>query len=210
MSKSTSSSKLKNTNHRRDRSDSASSIEETPLDTRKKNNNKKHVESSDDENADRSVAPNIKNSSSSANLNAPPMPRSMSWATSKSGNNNNNNNHNRPISSDEATARSSRDREADAIKYADYFELVNTNLLDFVFRPAPQNIPVKCRITRDKRGFDRGMYPTYYMHLEKEDGKKIFLLAARKRKKNKTSNYLISIDPIDLNRNGESFVGKLR
>lgn len=133
------------------------------------------------------------------------MPRSMSWATSKSGNN-----HNRPISSDETSARSSRDREADALKYADYFELVNTNLLEFVFRPAPQNIPVKCRITRDKRGFDRGMYPTYYMHLEKEDGKKVFLLAARKRKKNKTSNYLISVDPIDLNRSGENFVGKLR
>jgi hypothetical protein len=207
MSKSSSSSKLKSGNHRRDRSDSASSIEETPLDTRKKNNNKKHIESSDEENADRSVAPNIKSSSSSANLNAPPLPRSMSWATSKSGNNNHNH---RPISSDEASARSGRDREADALKYTDYFELVNNNLLEFVFRPAPQNIPVKCRITRDKRGFDRGMYPTYYMHLEKDDGKKIFLLAARKRKKNKTSNYLISVDPIDLNRSGENFVGKLR
>ena len=38
----------------------------------------------------------------------------------------------------------------------------------------------------------------------------VFLLAARKRKKSKTSNYLISVDPTDLNRDGASFVGKLR
>ncbi|KAK3533155.1 hypothetical protein QTP70_011264 [Hemibagrus guttatus] len=57
---------------------------------------------------------------------------------------------------------------------------------------------------------DRGMYPTYYLHLEREDGKKMFLLAGRKRKKSKTSNYLISIDPTDLSRGGESFIGKLR
>ncbi|XP_007662717.2 tubby-related protein 3 isoform X2 [Ornithorhynchus anatinus] len=37
-----------------------------------------------------------------------------------------------------------------------------------------------------------------------------FLLAGRKRKKSKTSNYLISIDPTDLSREGGSYVGKLR
>ncbi|XP_042320233.1 tubby-related protein 1 [Sceloporus undulatus] len=40
--------------------------------------------------------------------------------------------------------------------------------------------------------------------------KKVFLLAGRKRKKSKTSNYLISIDPTDLSRDGENFIGKLR
>ena len=54
------------------------------------------------------------------------------------------------------------------------------------------------------------MFPTYFLHLERDDGKKIFLLAGRKRKKSTTSNYLISVDPTDLARNGESFVGKLR
>lgn len=38
----------------------------------------------------------------------------------------------------------------------------------------------------------------------------VFLLAGRKRKKSTTSNYLISTDPTDLSRGGESFVGKLR
>ena len=57
---------------------------------------------------------------------------------------------------------------------------------------------------------DRGLYPTYFLHLEREDGKKIFLLAGRKRKKSTTSNYIISTDPTDLSRGGEAFVAKLR
>uniref|UniRef100_A0A8B9H441 Tubby-like protein n=1 Tax=Astyanax mexicanus TaxID=7994 RepID=A0A8B9H441_ASTMX len=84
------------------------------------------------------------------------------------------------------------------------------NLEEFVVRPAPRGATIKCRITRDKKGMDRGLYPTYFMHLEREDGKKLFLLAGRKRKKSKTSNYLISVDATDLSREGESFVGKLR
>ncbi|KAM4721433.1 tubby protein homolog isoform 2-T2 [Rhinophrynus dorsalis] len=84
------------------------------------------------------------------------------------------------------------------------------DLEEFSTRPAPQGVTIKCRITRDKKGMDRGMYPTYYLHLERDDGKKVFLLAGRKRKKSKTSNYLISIDPTDLSRGGESFIGKLR
>ncbi|KFV64417.1 Tubby-related protein 3, partial [Dryobates pubescens] len=84
------------------------------------------------------------------------------------------------------------------------------NLEDFAFRPAPRGVTVKCRITRDKKGMDRGLFPTYYMHLERDDSRKTFLLAGRKRKKSKTSNYLISVDPTDLSREGESFIGKLR
>ncbi|MGH0131781.1 UNVERIFIED_CONTAM: hypothetical protein FKN15_053147 [Acipenser sinensis] len=89
-------------------------------------------------------------------------------------------------------------------------EMEVDDLEEFAVRPATQGVTIKCRITRDKKGMDRGMYPTYYLHLEREDGKKVFLLAGRKRKKSKTSNYLISIDPTDLSRGGESFIGKLR
>lgn len=84
------------------------------------------------------------------------------------------------------------------------------SLESFVYRPAAQHMQIKCRITRDKKGVDRTMYPTYYLHMEREDGRKIFLLAGRKRKKSATSNYLISIDPTDLGRESETFVGKLR
>ncbi|XP_024297032.1 tubby-related protein 3-like isoform X3 [Oncorhynchus tshawytscha] len=84
------------------------------------------------------------------------------------------------------------------------------NLEEFVVRPALRGVTVKCRISRDKKGMDRGLYPTYFMHMEREDGRKLFLLAGRKRKKSKTSNYLISVDATDLSREGESFMGKLR
>nr|KAF6439426.1 TUB bipartite transcription factor [Molossus molossus] len=89
-------------------------------------------------------------------------------------------------------------------------EIEVQDLEEFARRPAPQGVTIKCRITRDKKGMDRGMYPTYFLHLDREDGKKVFLLAGRKRKKSKTSNYLISVDPTDLSRGGDSYIGKLR
>ncbi|XP_045561166.1 tubby-related protein 1 isoform X4 [Salmo salar] len=82
------------------------------------------------------------------------------------------------------------------------------SLEEFAMQPAQQGVTVKCKMTRDKRGMDKGLYPTYYLHLDNE--KKVFLLAGRKRKKSTTSNYLISIDPTDLSRGGENFIGKLR
>ena len=50
------------------------------------------------------------------------------------------------------------------------------NLEDFVYSPAPRGITVKCRITRDKKGMDRGLFPTYYMHLEKDENRKVWEL----------------------------------
>ncbi|XP_051009399.1 tubby-related protein 1 isoform X2 [Acomys russatus] len=79
---------------------------------------------------------------------------------------------------------------------------------EFVLKPAPQGRAVRCRLTRDKKGMDRGMYPSYFLHLDTE--KKVFLLAGRKRKRSKTANYLISSDPTNLSRGGENFIGKLR
>ncbi|KRT79974.1 hypothetical protein AMK59_8140, partial [Oryctes borbonicus] len=87
---------------------------------------------------------------------------------------------------------------------------IEGNVEKFVLQPAAQKVLYKCRITRDRKGMDRGLYPTYFLHLERDYGKKVFLLAGRKRKKSATSNYLISTDPTDLSRGAESFVGKLR
>lgn len=84
------------------------------------------------------------------------------------------------------------------------------NLDDFSFRPAPQDEQIKCRISRDRKGIDNRAYPVYYLHLERDGQKKVFLLAGRKRKKSATSSYLISTDPTDLGRKSESFVAKLR
>ncbi|XP_037951368.1 protein king tubby [Teleopsis dalmanni] len=84
------------------------------------------------------------------------------------------------------------------------------NIDQFVIQPAAQGVLFKCRITRDRKGMDRGLFPIYYLHLERDYGKKIFLLGGRKRKKSKTSNYIISCDPTDLSRNADGFCGKLR
>ncbi|KAK6733994.1 hypothetical protein RB195_017642 [Necator americanus] len=90
------------------------------------------------------------------------------------------------------------------------YDEISANIEKFVQAPAKRNVIYKCSITRDKRGMDKGIYPTYYLHLEREDKKKIFLLAARRRKKSTTANYLISTDATDLKREGSAFVGKVR
>ena len=84
------------------------------------------------------------------------------------------------------------------------------DLCDFVLQPAPEGVTIKCRVTRDQKGMERSLYPTYFLHLERDDKKKVFLLAARKRKRSRFSNYLVSVDPTDLSRGGENFVGKVR
>ncbi|KAF6079818.1 TUB like protein 2 [Phyllostomus discolor] len=82
----------------------------------------------------------------------------------------------------------------------------------YVLRPAVRGCTVQCCISRDKRGVDKGMFPFYYLYLEAVggQGRKHFLLAGRKRKRSTTSNYLISLDPTDLSRDGDNFVGKVR
>ncbi|XP_049977262.1 tubby-related protein 2 [Alexandromys fortis] len=80
----------------------------------------------------------------------------------------------------------------------------------YVLLPAPREHMVQCRIVRNKHGMDKSMFPSYYLYLEADDGVAHFLLAGRRRKRSKTSNYLISLDPKDMSRNGNNFVGKVR
>uniref|UniRef100_A0A8C9UKT3 Tubby-like protein n=1 Tax=Spermophilus dauricus TaxID=99837 RepID=A0A8C9UKT3_SPEDA len=87
--------------------------------------------------------------------------------------------------------------------------LLGEDLETYVLRPAQRGHMVQCCISRDKHGVDKGLFPIYFLYLEVEDGRKHFLLAGRKRKRSKTSNYLISLDPENLSRNGDSFVGKV-
>ena len=83
-------------------------------------------------------------------------------------------------------------------------------LRDFTMMPAPEGTTIKCRIERDKRGVDKHMFPTYNLYYESTEQSKTFLLAARKRKKSRSSNYLLSIDRNDLARDGEGFIAKVR
>lgn len=47
------------------------------------------------------------------------------------------------------------------------------NIEHFVLQPANKKMHYKCRITRDRKGMDRGLYPTYFLHLERDYGKKV-------------------------------------
>lgn len=77
----------------------------------------------------------------------------------------------------------------------------------FLTTPTPQRHgTIECYIRRNKSGLNK-LYPVYQLFLKEGDR---FLLAAKKRPKQKTSNYLISMDARDLSRGSPSFVGKLR
>merc|ERR1712018_640068 len=84
------------------------------------------------------------------------------------------------------------------------------NLNKFVLEPGPEDCPVKCRITRNCKGLDKGIYPTYFLHYEQDNGRRIFLLAGLKRKKCSTSTYVLSTDPTDLSRQGNSTLASVR
>ena len=75
----------------------------------------------------------------------------------------------------------------------------------FLMTPAPSSRPVLCYIVRDKGSAK--MYPKYSLFLE--DGNR-FLLSARKRKKSRSSNYLLSLHKDELARDAPSFFGKVR
>uniref|UniRef100_A0A1I8IQH2 Tub domain-containing protein n=1 Tax=Macrostomum lignano TaxID=282301 RepID=A0A1I8IQH2_9PLAT len=114
-----------------------------------------------------------------------------------------------PRSHEQSSVRQSR---MPSLRLQPFHQTDIPDLGDFALQPAGRDAAgsLKCRISRHSRGMDGSRYPTYYLHLERDDGKRSFLLAARKRKRSSTSNYLISCDPTDLSRRGEGYVGKLR
>jgi len=81
-----------------------------------------------------------------------------------------------------------------------------SDLRTFLMRTGPQGAMVQCYIQRRKSGLAR-LYPTYEVYLK--DGEQ-FLLAARRRKKQKMSNYKVSLDRDDLSRHTSNYFGKLK
>eukprot|EP00756_Hemistasia_phaeocysticola_P022683 Hpha_TRINITY_DN15848_c4_g22::TRINITY_DN15848_c4_g22_i1::g.189060::m.189060 len=81
----------------------------------------------------------------------------------------------------------------------------------FLGHAPPRVGMIQCYVERDKSGFKK-LHPEYCLYLDRSSGtpEQNFLLAGRKRKKNKTSNYLISMDKEDLHRNSGNFYGKVR
>ena len=81
-----------------------------------------------------------------------------------------------------------------------------SNLREFLMRPGPMGAMVQCYIQRRKSGLAR-LYPTYEVYLK--DGEQ-FLLAARRRKRQKQSTYKVSLDQNDLSRSSSNYFGKLK
>ncbi|GFR43754.1 hypothetical protein Agub_g4866 [Astrephomene gubernaculifera] len=75
----------------------------------------------------------------------------------------------------------------------------------FLLQPGPKNGPVQCVIVRDRASAK--LFPRYALFLE--EGRR-FMLSARKRKKQTTSNYAISLTYDDHNRESGAFFGKVR
>ncbi|CAF1068184.1 unnamed protein product [Adineta ricciae] len=98
----------------------------------------------------------------------------------------------------------------------DPIALLQNNLMKFINTVIPQDYSsfVQCTLRRDKDGLQGGLFPTFYLHAERPvDGKKCFLLAARKvAKVKRQSEYLITTDVATLSEKsaGEDYVGKLR
>ena len=94
-----------------------------------------------------------------------PTPDLNGSSSSPLANNNNNTNENeQPIQSPQI-----------AMAIRGLFEMITEDLDKFVYTPAPNGLgDIQCRITRDKRGMEKGLFPTYYMHVERPgDGKKV-------------------------------------
>jgi hypothetical protein len=82
-----------------------------------------------------------------------------------------------------------------------------SNMKDFLTRPTSKSAGVvQCYIKRNKGGTNK-MFPEYCLYMKEGDR---FLLCSKKRPNNKTSNYLVSMQRGDLDRNSESYLGKLR
>ncbi len=106
---------------------------------------------------------------------------------------------------------------------------VGRSKLAFVMRVPDPSVIIKCKIRRTKVGvFTFGKdkkpeyapcltlqplslshRPRYSLYHETEAGD-VFMLSARRRKKSKNSNYLLSLDQVDLSRKSPNCVGKVR
>lgn len=93
---------------------------------------------------------------------------------------------------------------------SDFIDLMQSDLKEFIFKPAPKGTTVRCCINRDKQGIDGGIHPAFYMYFEREDRKKTFLLAARRKGYGPSTQYVISIDPVEVIKTSPNFVGRLK
>merc|ERR1712046_468935 len=77
----------------------------------------------------------------------------------------------------------------------------------FLTSPTPKKAGVvQCYIRRNRSGTNK-MWPVYSVYMKEGDR---FLMCSKKRPKNRTSNYLISMGDGDLHKGSPNYLGKLR
>lgn len=77
----------------------------------------------------------------------------------------------------------------------------------FAVTPPPKGKIIQCTIVRDKSSVGKKLLPVYHQKLSAED---TYLMTAKKRGFNKTSNYVISSSPKEFDKKSPFCVGKLR
>jgi len=88
------------------------------------------------------------------------------------------------------------------------FELLDKNSKKFILKPATMGLTLKCQIFRHK-----GIYPQYKFYLENLEGQLLLIMTARKKKRTKTTFYIInyiSYDETDVEKYIETPIAKLR
>ena len=78
-------------------------------------------------------------------------------------------------------------------------------LKSFITTPLPKRTVFRCNIVRKKEGLDKA-FPKYYVHTFPNER---FLMAARKRPKNSTPNYIITMNKDNFDKD-DKYLGKLR
>lgn len=75
------------------------------------------------------------------------------------------------------------------LQWQKILEMIQEDLEQFVYLPVPIEIgDLQCRITRDKKGMEKGFFPTYYMHVERPgDQKKVRQIQENQTKTKKNS-----------------------
>lgn len=87
-------------------------------------------------------------------------------------------------------------------------DLMKRSTRNFLTSPTPHKAgTIQCCIKRHKSGIMNRMCPKYELFTKEGD---TFLMVARKRARNKTSNYTISMDQKVIDKHDSSYLGKLR
>jgi len=128
---------------------------------------------------------------------------------------NNNNNYNNNIEKDGIpTNENNLDTTVDNNPLMKLFKIVMSSppetlqaedLKFFLNSPIPLNCVFKCNVLRKKDGLDK-LYPKYFVYTYPNDR---FIMAARKRPKNTTSNYMLTLSH-DTFEKDSNYMAKLR